>query len=125
MKKAGQSILKGLDEALEHHQGKKTVAREHKFSAADVARIRGSGNVYRDCNLPDADVRQFKAILAAEIIKTLDNKSLSVRKAQSLTGVPAADFLRIQKWHRIEEGHTHVLSCRRSSILALRRSRPL
>jgi len=68
MKKAGQSILMGLDEALEHHQGKKTVAREHKFSAADVARIRGSGNVYRDCNFPDADGRQFKAILAAEII---------------------------------------------------------
>jgi len=58
--------------------------------------IRGSGNVYRDFNLPDADVRQFKAILAAKIIKTLDKKGLSVRKAQSLTGVPAADFSRIR-----------------------------
>lgn len=58
--------------------------------------IRGSGNVYRDFNLPDADVRQFKAILAAEIIKKLDKKGLSVRKAQSLTGVPAADFSRIR-----------------------------
>ena len=58
--------------------------------------IRGSGNVYRDFNVPDADVRQFKAILAAEIIKTLDKKGLSVRKAQSLTGVPAADFSRIR-----------------------------
>lgn len=58
--------------------------------------IRGSGNVYRDFNLPDADVRQFKAILAAQIIKTLDKKELSVRKAQSLTGVPAADFSRIR-----------------------------
>lgn len=57
---------------------------------------RGSGNVYRDFNLPDADVRQFKAILAAEIIKNLDKKGLSVRKAQSLTGVPAADFSRIR-----------------------------
>ena len=58
--------------------------------------IRGSGNVYRDFNVPDADVRQFKAILAAEIIKTLDKKELSVRKAQRLTGVPAADFSRIR-----------------------------
>ena len=58
--------------------------------------IRGSGNVYRDFNVPDADVRQFKAILAAEIIKTLDRKELSVRKAQRLTGVPAADFSRIR-----------------------------
>jgi len=58
--------------------------------------IRGSGNVYRDLNVPDADVRQFKAILAAEIIKNLDKKGLSVRKAQSLTGVPAADLSRIR-----------------------------
>ena len=58
--------------------------------------IRGSGNVYRDLNFPDADVRQFKAILAAEIIKKLDKKGLSVRKAHSLTGVPAADLSRIR-----------------------------
>ena len=58
--------------------------------------IRGSGNVYRDFNVPDADVRQLKAVLAAEIIKTLDKKELSVRKAQRLTGVPAADFSRIR-----------------------------
>ncbi len=58
--------------------------------------IRGRGNVYRDFNMPDADVRQLKAILAAEIIKTLDKKELSVRKAQRLTGVPAADFSRIR-----------------------------
>ena len=58
--------------------------------------IRGSGNVYRDLNMPDADVRQLKTILAAEIIKTLDKKALSVRKAQRLTGVPAADLSRIR-----------------------------
>ena len=57
---------------------------------------RGSGNVYQDLNIPDADVRQLKAILAATIIKTLDKKELSVRKAQRLTGVPAADFSRIR-----------------------------
>ena len=58
--------------------------------------VRGSGNVYRDFNVPDADVRQFKAILAVEIIMMLDKKGLSVRKAQSLTGVPAADLSRIR-----------------------------
>jgi hypothetical protein len=46
--------------------------------------IRGSGNIYRDFNMADADVRQLKTILAAEIIKTLDRGGLSVRKAQSL-----------------------------------------
>ena len=34
--------------------------------------IRGSGNVYRDLGQDDADVKQFKAQLAAEIIKKLD-----------------------------------------------------
>jgi len=34
--------------------------------------IRGSGNVYLDLGQDDADVKQLKALLAAEIIKTLD-----------------------------------------------------
>ncbi len=58
--------------------------------------VRGSGNIYRDFDLPDADVRQLKAILAAEIIKALDKKSLSLRKAQSLTGIDAGDFSRVR-----------------------------
>ena len=58
--------------------------------------IRGSGNIYRDLSIPDADVRQLKAILAAEIIKTIDKKGLSVRKAQSLTGIDAGDFSRVR-----------------------------
>lgn len=57
--------------------------------------IRGSGNIYRDLDVPDADVRQLKAILAAEIIKTLDKNGLTVRKAQSLTGIDAGDFSRV------------------------------
>ena len=58
--------------------------------------IRGSGNIYRDLDIPDADVRQLKAILAAEIIKTIDRRGLSVRQAQSLTGIDAGDFSRIR-----------------------------
>ena len=57
--------------------------------------VRGSGNIYRDFNVADADVRQLKAILAAEIIKTLDRDELSVRKAQALTGIDAGDFSRV------------------------------
>ncbi len=57
---------------------------------------RGSGNIYRDFNVADADVRQLKAILAAEIIKTLDRGELSVRKAQGLTGIDAGDFSRVR-----------------------------
>jgi predicted XRE-type DNA-binding protein len=58
--------------------------------------IRGSGNIYRDFDIADADVRQLKAILAAEIIKTIDRKGLSVRQAQRLTGIDAGDFSRIR-----------------------------
>ena len=57
---------------------------------------RGSGNVYRDLSRPSADLEQFKAILAAEIIKSLDAEGLSVRKAQAQTGIAAADFSRIR-----------------------------
>ena len=58
--------------------------------------VRGSGNIYQDFSIPDADVRQLKAILAAGIIKTLDRKGLSVRKAQGLTGIDAGDFSRVR-----------------------------
>ena len=57
---------------------------------------RGSGHVDRDFHVPDADIRQLKAVLAAEIMKTLGKKGLSVRKAQRLTDVPAADVSRIR-----------------------------
>ena len=58
--------------------------------------IRGSGNVYRDLGKDNPDLRQFKAILATEIIKALDRDHLSVRKAHARTGIAAADFSRIR-----------------------------
>src|SRR5438094_9758601 len=58
--------------------------------------VRGSGNVFRDLGHDNADVAQFKAILAAEIIKVLDRDGLSVRAAHSRTGIAAADFSRIR-----------------------------
>jgi predicted XRE-type DNA-binding protein len=57
---------------------------------------RGTGNVFRDLRRKNADVEQFKAILAAEIIKALDREGLSVRGAQARTGIAAADFSRIR-----------------------------
>ena len=65
-----------------------------KKDALDV--IRGSGNVYRDLGKENADILQFKALLAAEIIKTLDRDGVSVRQAQARTGIAAADFSRIR-----------------------------
>lgn len=59
--------------------------------------VRGSGNVFADLGLPDAELEQFRAILAAEIGKTLAADKLTVRAAEKLTGVAAADFSRIRQ----------------------------
>lgn len=56
----------------------------------------GSGNVFRDLGDPYADLKQAKAILAAQIISVLDESSLTVRKAASMTRFAAADFSRIR-----------------------------
>ena len=58
--------------------------------------VHGSGNVFRDFGYANADAEQLKAILAAEIIKELDSKKLTVRAAHALTGIAAADFSRIR-----------------------------
>lgn len=58
--------------------------------------VRGSGNVFRDLGHVNADVEQFKAILAAEIVKALDRERLTVRAAHARTGIAAADFSRVR-----------------------------
>ena len=59
--------------------------------------VHGSGNVFRDLGLPNADVEQMKAILAAQIVISLDARKLTVRAAHELTGIAAADFSRIRR----------------------------
>lgn len=63
----------------------------------DFELIRGTGNVFRDFEHPDADREQLRAVLAAEIIGVLDDRALTVRAAQELTGIAAADFSRIRR----------------------------
>ena len=63
----------------------------------DIEIVRGSGNVFKDLGVANADVEQNKAILSARIISLLDHNSLSTRKAASLTGFQQADFARIRK----------------------------
>ena len=66
------------------------------MSESDFELVEGSGNVFRDLGDPDADLKQAKAILAARIIAVLDERGLSVRKADALTSFAAADFSRIR-----------------------------
>lgn len=58
--------------------------------------IKGSGNVFRDFGNPDADIELMKANLAANIIRILDEQSLSVRKAGKLAEVQYADISRVR-----------------------------
>lgn len=67
-----------------------------KKTTEELEVVHGSGNVFRDLGHENADGEQLKAILAAEIVRKLDREGLSVRKAQSLTGIDAGDFSRIR-----------------------------
>ena len=62
----------------------------------DFKLVQGSGNVFRDFDDPEANLKQAKAILAARIIAVLDARELTVRKAAGMTGFAAADFSRIR-----------------------------
>ena len=62
----------------------------------DMELIHGSGNVFRDFGHPNADLEQARAILAAQIIKALDEQRLSTRDAERLTGISHSEFSRIR-----------------------------
>ncbi|MGB8602248.1 MAG: XRE family transcriptional regulator [Rhizomicrobium sp.] len=62
----------------------------------DMELVRGSGNVYRDFDRPDAGLAQARALLAAKIIRILDERSLSTRDAEQITGVTYTEFSRIR-----------------------------
>jgi predicted XRE-type DNA-binding protein len=62
----------------------------------DMELVRGSGNVYRDFGRPNAGLEQARAIIAAKIINVLDERKLSTRDAEKLTGVAHSEFTRIR-----------------------------
>lgn len=66
------------------------------MSESEFELVEGSGNVFRDLGDSDADLKQAKAVVAARIIRVLDDRGLSVRKAAALTRFAAADFSRIR-----------------------------
>ncbi len=62
----------------------------------DFELIHGSGNVFHDFGRVNAGLEQARAILAAEIIRALDERGLSTRAAEKLTGVSHSEFSRIR-----------------------------
>jgi predicted XRE-type DNA-binding protein len=59
--------------------------------------VSGSGNVFRDFGYPDADVRQAKVLMGAQIMRVLDAEGLSTREAEARTGVSHSEFSRIRQ----------------------------
>lgn len=62
----------------------------------DLELMRGSGNVFRDFGRINASLEQARAIVAARIIHILDERKLSTRDAERLTGVSHSEFSRIR-----------------------------
>jgi len=58
--------------------------------------IKGSGNVFRDLGHANPDIELMKANLAAQIIRVLNARHLSVRKAGEIAGVQYADISRVR-----------------------------
>jgi predicted XRE-type DNA-binding protein len=66
------------------------------MSSNDFELVRGSGNVFRDLGRRNADLEQARAIVAAKIIHILDERKLSTRDAEKLTGIAHSEFSRIR-----------------------------
>jgi predicted XRE-type DNA-binding protein len=62
----------------------------------DMEVLRGSGNIFADFGDADAEAKKMKAMIAAEIIATLDQRGLTTRAGGKVAGVDAADIQRIR-----------------------------
>ena len=90
VKNGDQDIEAGLGPGFEPSGS--IEARGSMMNDQKLELIEGSGNVFRDLGEPDAALKQAKAVLAARIIKMLDDSGHTVREAALLSGFAAADF---------------------------------
>ena len=60
-----------------------------KMKKEQIEVVRGSDNPFRDAGLPNPELENARATLAAEIIGILNERNLSKRKAASITGNPS------------------------------------
>src|SRR3977135_4259191 len=73
-----------------------TIERGFQMKKDNLELVRGSGNVYRDFGRPNAGLEQARAVTAAKIIRIIDQRKLSTRDAEKLTGVSYSEFSRIR-----------------------------
>ncbi len=70
---------------------------EKSRTSENVEVEEGSGNVFRDLGLPDADSKQLRVELAVEIIRTVRKRGLSLRQSAAATGLAHSDVARLKK----------------------------
>ena len=58
--------------------------------------VEGSGNVFDDLGLPDAEIEHVKCEIAAEILSVLEDRELSARAAAKELAVDHADIVRVR-----------------------------
>ena len=58
--------------------------------------VKSSDNLFRDFGHDHPGLEQLRAELATQVLSVLRERGLTVRGAEALTGVPAADFSRIR-----------------------------
>lgn len=58
--------------------------------------VRGSGNAFQDFGHENAGLEQARALLAARIVRTLDDREISTREAERMTGIAHSEFSRIR-----------------------------
>jgi predicted XRE-type DNA-binding protein len=62
----------------------------------DMELVRGKGNIFVDFGDADAEAKRLKAVIAAEIIATLNARRLTVRAAAEHAKMDPADIQRIR-----------------------------
>ena len=61
--------------------------KRRKDRIADITVTRGSGNVFADLGLPDAEERLAKAALAVAISRVIEERGLTQRQAAAVMGI--------------------------------------
>jgi predicted XRE-type DNA-binding protein len=62
----------------------------------DLEVVRGAGNIFADFGDEDAQARRMKAVIAAEIIRVMDERKLTVRAAARAARIDPSDAQRIR-----------------------------
>jgi|LauGreDrversion4_2_1035121.scaffolds.fasta_scaffold75353_2 predicted XRE-type DNA-binding protein len=62
----------------------------------EIELVHGTGNIFADFGRPDAERKWLKTIVAAEIVKSLNERKLTVRQGAKLAGCDPADLQRIR-----------------------------